>query len=281
MHSFFEDIFQYEAFPTEYECFKQLKHHNIPNYVAIPWTQILNSHWFSFPGNKGRDYFLRELSRYKIDTENNFTICQHDSYLLLEEYFKHLKITKVFSTLNSINDKMNNIEIIPVPFAFEETFNNLTSKSILVSFVGSYTTHPIRKIMKENITGEYFIYRPAYHIDRDEETRKEEQQEYKYILERSTFSLCPRGSSPSSVRFWESLAAGCIPVLISDDWQLPEWDWNNTIIRIKEEDIKTLDSKTLSQILLSYNIPKLRKNCGLAYQKFKQERFYEYIKENL
>lgn len=279
MISFFEDIFKYEKFPTEYECFKVLG--DVPNYIAVPWTQILNSHWLQFPGNIGRDAYLRELSKYKIQTNNNFTVCQHDSFKQLELYFKHLNITKVFCTLHSVDDVIEGIDLIPISFAFSNNFSYSVTKDILVSFVGAYTTHPIRAALKNNITGDNFIYRGEYHVDGLNSEKKQEENEYKDILERSIFGLCPRGSSPSSVRFWECLSAGTIPVLISDNWALPDWDWDNTIARIPEDEIKNLTKEMLNNILLPLNHVEMRKNCLRAYEKFKKENFKEYILHNL
>jgi len=281
MVSFFEDIFKYEKFPTEYECYKQLKDLNLDNYVAVPWTQILNSHWLQFPGNKGREYFLKELSKCKINTKNNFTVCQHDSFKQLKLYFKHLNITKVFCTLHSNDDVINDIDLIPISFAFEKEFRNDLQKNILVSFVGASTTHPVRNTMKQKLTGDQFIYRDEYHVSSLDQNKEAEEYEYKTMLERSHFTLCPRGSSPSSVRFWESLSAGTIPVLISDDWALPEWDWDNTIVRISENEVENLNYSKLGSMLYNMDREKMKKNCLLAYEKFKKDNFKNYILENI
>ena len=279
MISFFEDIFQYEKFPTEFECLKQLS--NIENYVAVPWTQIMNSHWLKFPGNRGRDYYLREISNYNIQTENNFTVCQHDSFKQLQLYFKHLKITKVFCTLHSQYDAIEGITLTPIPFTFNNTFKSNRNKDIIVSFVGAYITHPIREKLKDNLQGEYFIFRDSYHVDGDNTNKEKEEDEYRDVIERSIFSLCPRGSSPSSVRFWESLSAGAIPILISDDWVLPEWDWDNTLVRIPESDVAELTSETLLKMLQQKDVESMRNNCLLAWEKFNSKKFKDYILENI
>lgn len=279
MISFFEDIFQYEKFPTERECFDQLKEYD--NYIAIPWTQILNSHWLRFPGNIGRNSFLKELSNYKIQTENNFTVCQHDSFKQLELYFKHLNITKVFCTLHSVNDTMQGIDLIPISFAFNDIFDHNVKKNILVSFMGAYTTHPIRGLLKKNIIGDTFIYRDTYHVEDLNQDKEKEEEEYKDMLERSIFSLCPRGSSPSAVRFWECLSAGTIPILMSDEWALPDWDWGNTIVQIPEREVSNLDNNKLNDLLSSLDHVAMREKCLQAYNKFKKQNFREYIQHNL
>jgi hypothetical protein len=137
--------------------------------------------------------------------------------------------------------------------------------------------------------GDNIIYRSSYHIDPDTfnnkiNNKETEEKEYKDIMERSRFCLCPRGSSPSSVRFWESLQAGVIPILISDYWSLPEWDWNNTIIKLSEKEFENMTYNNISDMLK--NIPEskevfMRNNCKNAYNQFKKENYKEYIISNL
>lgn len=37
----------------------------------------------------------------------------------------------------------------------------------------------------------------------------------------SVFALCPSGSGPNSIRLWEAIAAGAIPVILADSWAPP------------------------------------------------------------
>lgn len=286
--SFFEDIFQYEKFPVEYECFNQLKGFNNLNYVAVPWTQILNGHWLDYPNKQPAEYYYRTLSKYKIQQENNFTICQHDSYMMLKLYFKHLKITKVFSPLHDCSNNMPEITILPIPFTSSFNFKQV-NKDIHFSFVGTHTSHPIRIDMKSRIFGPNIIYRDSYHVDSNviignKNTKLAEEREYQDVLQRSRFSLCPRGSSVSSVRFWESMHAQAIPILISDNWVLPEWDWENTVVHIKESDFNKMkynDIEALLSSIPSEREDKMRQNCLEAHKKFNTTNFGNYVKAHL
>ena len=283
MVSYFTDIFKYEKFPVEYECYKQLKDQDI-NYIAVPWTQILNTHWLNFPNKQPIEYYLKILSKEKIDTKNNITVCQHDSYLRLKEYFTHLNITKVFACAIYDYDTMDDIEIISMPYINVFDFPK-SEKNILVSFLGS-VTHPVRESIKNNILAENIIFRDTYHITSNffDEDKNKEELEYIDILSRSRFSLCPRGTNPNSMRLWESLAAGAIPVLISDNYKLPEWDWDNTIITLSENQAASLNAKELYSLLNmidAHEENKMRENCYKAYDKFKKENYKNYIIENL
>jgi len=278
IYDFFTNIFKYERFPVEHECYKQLSGSDV-NYIAVPWTQILNSHWLDFPGKQSKDVYFKHLSKQKIPQQNNFTVCQHDSYMLLRDFYKHLNITKVFACAAYDYDKIEGVEIIPMPYINTFEFS-VSKKQILVSFVGSIT-HNCREIIKQRIHNDNIIFRDTYHITSDffsSNSKSLQEQEYRDVLSKSRFSLCPRGSNPNSVRFWESLAAGAIPILISDNYKLPDWDWDNTIVRLNEPDLNSLDYNSLENILLNLNDEDTRRaNCIKAYEFFKHENYKNYI----
>ena len=63
----------------------------------------------------------------------------------------------------------------------------------------------------------------------------ERQTRFRSILARSRFVLCPRGHGTSSIRLYETLAAGRVPVIISDDWVAPAGpDWHSFSVRWPE-----------------------------------------------
>lgn len=44
---------------------------------------------------------------------------------------------------------------------------------------------------------------------------------YNEVLSDSVFSLCPEGAGPNTLRLWESLAVGAIPVVLAEGWLPP------------------------------------------------------------
>jgi len=61
---------------------------------------------------------------------------------------------------------------------------------------------------------------------------------YADILRRSKFVLCPRGSGTSSIRLFETLRAGRVPIIIADQWVAPDGpNWSNCSLRVREGDI--------------------------------------------
>ncbi|HLX33023.1 MAG TPA: exostosin family protein [Gaiellaceae bacterium] len=64
------------------------------------------------------------------------------------------------------------------------------------------------------------------------------RRRYLDVVGRSKFVLCPRGAGAASIRLFETLAAGRVPVVISDDWVPPAGiDWDTCSVRLRERDV--------------------------------------------
>ena len=101
--------------------------------------------------------------------------------------------------------------------------------------------------------------------------------EFLDVLGRSRYSLCPSGTGPNSFRFWESLAAGAIPVLLSDKMLLPEYDWDNCILRVPENDLEKVQ-----QILSRIPVEKesmMRARCLEAYKRYSGNNFARVVSD--
>ena len=102
----------------------------------------------------------------------------------------------------------------------------------------------------------------------ENEKQRLKGEKYNEVLLNSRYTLCPSGSGPNSIRLWEALACGSIPVLLADTLELPKHElWKDTIVEVKEKDLENVPE-------ILGNISEIRekemlKNCLELYKYFK------------
>lgn len=117
-------------------------------------------------------------------------------------------------------------------------------KRYLFSFLGGSTSILRKRLfnLKFNRDDVLIENTSAYwHWDNSQPDREARQRRYAEIIAASHFALCPRGAGAGSSRFFEVMAAGVAPVLLSDTYALtpgPEWDL--FLIRVREREIAQL-----------------------------------------
>lgn len=126
----------------------------------------------------------------------------------------------------------------------EQKPNSTETPSLLFSYMGR-RCHPVReRILKlqhhrayiEDTTGLDF-FGPS---SDDLLARK---YHYASVVRNSKFVLCPRGGGLASFRLFETLAAGRVPVIISDGWVPPVGPaWNQMALRVSESQIGQVGS---------------------------------------
>jgi hypothetical protein len=240
---------------TEENVFKLfMKNENLPNnYLAFPWANMIDR-----IGN-----LYDKIKDVKINDSTCFTVVQHISFRNFLELFSKIGITHIFSPHRSTGDgqleKDYNINIIPFSLfpvqSNQENIININERKYLSSFIGQYNkryylTDIRQKIFDifSNFKDNYIVRRKEWHYDgmvyrNKKDTNKTNEEEYKDVLRESKFSLCPSGSGPNSIRIWESMSYGSIPVILADTLVLPEIqnvDWNDYFIIWKENSIDKL-----------------------------------------
>ena len=179
------------------------------------------------------------------------TFCQHYRWRELIALWPKLGVTDVISSHKVKNeDEVDGINIHPgllYPVnALDPKFSKDLSEGIkedrklLFSFVGAYKSHymnDVRLKLKElennpdgfiEIKDEWHfndaVYKGQVRADRSisEKINVSNTLRYNQVLSDSVFALCPSGAGPNSIRFWEALHNGAIPVLISDELELPK-----------------------------------------------------------
>jgi hypothetical protein len=289
---------------TELAFYEQNKYN--PNYLGIPWATIIDKRVNTMLAAK---YIIPYLMKHV----NYYTCCQHIKFREIIPLLQLLKVRTLYTPHKKIGEnEISGIRILPCPLYavnVEDTTRNshfinkdfnTCERELLYSFMGgmqsdaNYISDIRNKIfnMEHDITNTVIINTHKWHfnsivyshlqnkngdlnmdIEHVDNTNK-----YNELLLNSRYSLCPSGTGPNSIRFWESLAVGSIPVLLSDDMELPYGhDWDNAIIRIKESDLGTL-----LDVLNTISVDRereLRKNCIEIYNKLKTN--YISCKQNI
>ena len=80
--------------------------------------------------------------------------------------------------------------------------------------------------------------------------------------------MSPSGSGPNSIRFWEALGVGSIPILLADTLELPKHElWEKTIICVLEKDVDKIPD--ILKKIEPDKEKEMRKNCLILYNYFK------------
>jgi len=267
-----------------------------PSFLGFPWATVIDK-------NANLDS-VYDLLIQKIDKEKTYySCCQQIFFKRLAELFKELNIKILYTPHKQLGeDYLNAIRLFPCPLYavnIEDDLRNLEFKGkdllnierdILYSFAGGYQpgylTDIRLKIFELPKRDDCIVHNTGYwHFNEivysdfqnkngeinESEERQSNTKSYNNLLLRSRYTFCPSGSGPNSIRFWESLGAGSIPILLADTLELPNNDmWDRSILRIPEEKIFEIN-EILSQISEEEEHDR-RLNC-LEMYKFYRENY--------
>ena len=118
--------------------------------------------------------------------------------------------------------------------------------NLLFSFLGARShkvrdsilklSHPRAYVAKSSVG--FFDFLDDLDYKAKVETQK---QKFVELMGQTKFVLCPRGVGASSIRLFETLAAGRVPVIISDEWVAPVGpNWDNCSIRVNESAVAAI-----------------------------------------
>ncbi len=220
-------------------------------YVGIPYATLIDKNI-----TPAVEIISLKLQIDAIKAENPaakiITACQHIYYAKVLNIFKMLGITDLYIShkRNDDPDILDGINTHGLPLYPVNVFDHtrragipehfLTERPYLFSFIGAHMRHylnPIRqKLLSWSSSTNYFIrdthiwhfekdvyqnqVRGAELTRRDKELTEKQTEEYNRILANSTFSLCPIGAGPNTIRLWESICTGSIPIIIADEFNI-------------------------------------------------------------
>ena len=286
----FDKNFIFWQYPVITEKTFNQQNEQFTNFVGFPWATVIDK------GYNLSD--IHYLLRPQIDKKlQNYTCCQHIHFRRLIPLFRSLDITRVYTPHKIVDeDVIEDIKIKPCPlYAVNIEDSNRNGRfegidlinyerDVLYSFIGAHMQHYLSDIrlkifemnhpescVIENTGMWHFekqVYTNAQNTGGQTVTDNDSVEHYNDLLLRSKFSLCPGGAGPNTIRFWESLGAGAIPVLLSDTYELPKHElWNDAIIQIKESDVNNI--REITKNYSDDKIRHMRTKCMDIYNHFK------------
>jgi hypothetical protein len=97
--------------------------------------------------------------------------------------------------------------------------------------------------------------------------QSDSDKRYAGILQKSKFILCPRGYGASTWRLFETMRAGRVPVIISDEWLAPGGlEWDKFSIRVPEREVDRIPAALEA-------LEEVSEEMGLAARKAWEDNF--------
>jgi len=176
------------------------------NYVNLPLSFLLNK-----KGIPGTQKVIDEIEKKYPNIQKKY-VCQHILVSKLNFYNNKVYTPHTLQT----DDKI----VIPHynPLINKDDFIPFNERRYRLSFVGCILTHPIRRILTKINNDEDILIRSTgqWHFSKNPEAQLKYSTKYKEILCNTKFSLCPPGTGVSTIRLYESMAAGSIPVILNN-----------------------------------------------------------------
>lgn len=268
-------------------------------YIGFPWATVID-----FLQTGQHDKAQPYIDALKKIPSNNasikITVAQHIYTARYIELFESIGITDLFWSHTSIGaDSINGIRLHPFPLypvrcldEADQTIKSLRSRKYLYSFVGAYdpqhyispVRHWLSKLPQANdslvrVSKEWHFQSAVYDTQILDNAVTQEKlaqlekdaKEYGSLLKDTVFSLCPSGSGPNSIRLWESLGFGCIPVIIADTLKLPGEmsEWQEAAVFVREEEELILKLPVMLRDMVN-DFEKLQKNVEAGSKLFEK-----------
>ncbi len=242
--------------------------------VCYPWATLIDL--LDRKQTASAQTFLEALSNAPPPTTLvRATVCQHIRVERIIPWLRTLGITDLFwahsridvPTINGIrvhafplypvrcHDRPKELDASELAIPIDSAA--ALQKKYLYSFVGAYSPDGYLTGVRQWIfdlpsrPDALVVRRSAWHYEsavyeqqiggmRPDPARdahhRQMAADFDAVMRDSIFSLCPSGSGPNSIRLWESLGFGSIPVLLADTLRLPgsPEEWDEAIVRVPE-----------------------------------------------
>ncbi|WP_164919517.1 exostosin domain-containing protein [Hansschlegelia zhihuaiae] len=268
----FDDHWQFPAI-TERHAYEQMRLFGRQNpevvYVGFPWATLIDisKHNKADTARIGMlQQSLQQLATRIQGYRRVVTVCQHIHMLQFLSLFEDAGITDILWSHCPKNiarmGRESSIAIHPFPLypvqispPSKVTFSE---RPYLFSFVGAKATErhlsDVRTFIIEELKGRpqsLVIDRSIWHYNKivydgqvlaraavsDKLVDASASAEFREVMGLTKFALCPSGTGPNSLRLWEAIASGVIPVVMAETY-LPPCDealWSRAVVICGED----------------------------------------------
>ncbi|MFD2172944.1 exostosin domain-containing protein [Rhodobacter lacus] len=226
-------------------------------YVAYPWANLIDKlQTKSSDAHIHLSQFFEFCEQLPQNT-TLVTVCQQIKMKEFLDLFETAGISHVFWSHATQEDLANNaaladrdalsihpFPLFPVQIPDPSECIEIAARPFLFSFIGAranqyYLTESrthILELLQDHPRG-LIIGRDDWHYNKvvyelqirpgaksaavEDLVNKSHSEQFRLSLAQSVFSLCPSGSGPNSIRLWESLGAGSIPVILAETYAPP------------------------------------------------------------
>lgn len=271
---FYLNCYWQEPVITEKQVFLNL--HNINgnhnyHFISFPWATLIDD---IYKYSKSKLLFIKNYNFM-----NAVTVCQHIYFRSLLPLFVKIGIKYIFTPHCELDDYLleqeYNIKIIPF-MLFPVKWNQhsiIENKKYMYSFEGAYNPEIYLTNIREKISllpksdniyinvNNEFYYNKYIYDNTIEKHIIDTSDSYIMLLQNSKYTLCPSGTGVNSIRFFEALSYGSVPILLADTIKMIDYidiSWTDYIVVMDENDIYNIDI-ILEKEEVYYN--KRKANC--------------------
>lgn len=221
-------------------------------YVGMPWATIIDGVRNDTPAAwrllEKLDVLKARLDGLPADLPR-VSVAQHIVAMNYRSLFEQLGITDLFwSHARRDRRRLGDIRLHAFPLFPAQTGSRAEAgdphrkRPWLANFIGAFNPKIYLSDVRARIYADegeddlLIIKREGWHFDRavyaeqikglaaDQarlELERRQKEEYLDAIRDSVFTLCPTGSGPNSIRIYEALALGSIPVILTRDLAMP------------------------------------------------------------
>lgn len=289
----------------------------IGRYLAAPWAAYIDKEVMA-PADEAvlrarTEEFRRNAANAGQRLEIH-TVCQHIYWQKLLPFWREIGLTDLHLSHLEPDVHLADIRVHSWHLAAANVINQdrreglvfakpPRTKRYLASFIGAHMPHyraDTRLRLAEEVTRDGFhdvLYelKGAWHYDpvvyrqqvagetlgaAELAAEHTATVHYNEALSDSVFALCPEGAGPNTIRLWEALAIGAVPVVVVEKWVWPtipggDLSWRDAVVAVRRDEISGLfDRLRWMRRFEADRVLLLQTNAMETYRRFQTKRCF-------